>query len=245
MAETRRKVLPLALFGALGTRIGILVATKEDYVPPATSSFSPEAAIEASRAAAQCPVQSCNQNRLTEMRYLLDTSKATANAKGTAATHKPIVWVEPAKQDDARPYAAKIVMAVPPGSDDAVQLMWLVNTQTQQIIGSKVIEGASSQAGVMSGAAAQGVGDGPPTLVASAKKGFAGVEAGTTVQPYVLYANDGLWAGTPFTLCGPTASSCPGALGPRDFPLDTRGRRPRGAIGDELLRGAAALGTAR
>ena len=106
-----------------------------------------------------------------------------------------------------------------------------------------IAQGSTSQAGVMSGAAAQGVGDGPPTLVASAKEGFAGVKAGTVVQPWVLYANDGLWAGTPLTLCDPasTGGSCPGALGPRDFPLDTRGRRPRGAIGEELLRGAAAI----
>lgn len=95
----------------------------------------------------------------------------------------------------------------------------------------------------MSGAAAQGVGDGPPTLVATAKKGFAGVERGTTVTPFVLYEQAGLWRGASFTLCDPGAPRCAGALGPRDFALDTRGRRPRGDVGNELLGKAASRGS--
>jgi hypothetical protein len=119
-----------------------------------------------------------------------------------------------------------------------VQLMWLAS-DTGEIVGSKVVEAASSQMGVVSGSPAQGAGDGPATLVAFAKSGYAGVERGGTVRPFVLWAEDGLWAGEPFTLCDDGAT-CLNALGPRDFALDTRGRRPRGEVGTELLRKAAA-----
>ena len=105
-----------------------------------------------------------------------------------------------------------------------------------------VVEAEGSRAGTVSGAAAQGAGDGPATLVATCRGGYAGVERGTVVVPYVLYARDGLWAGTPFTLCEPGEGSCAGALGPADFVLDTRGRRPRGEVGAEALRKATALG---
>ena len=241
MTISRRNALPVALFSLLGGRIAVLVASKEEFSPPEQTTFDAAGAIEASRAAGQCPVQSCNKARLTEMQFKLDTSKYAGkpNEKGDAASHRPLVWVEPIKQEGKRPYAAKVVMVAPESRGDTVQLMWLANGATQQIIGSKVIESASSQAGVVSGAAAQGANDGPPTLVATAKQGFAGVERGSTVVPYVLYANDGLWQGEPITLCDPGSPSCPGAMGPADFPLDTRGRRPRGEIGAELLRKAA------
>ena len=82
----------------------------------------------------------------------------------------------------------------------------------------------------------QGVGDGPATLVAFVKAGYAGVERGSSVQPFILYANDGLYYGQPFTLCDPSGPSCPGAIGPAELVLDTRGRRPRGEVGADLLR---------
>ena len=83
--------------------------------------------------------------------------------------------------------------------------------------------------------------DGPPTLVANVKAGYAGVQRGTTVRPYVLYARDGLWAAEPFVLRD-AGEPCPGALGPADLRLDARGRRPRGEVGAELLSKAAAAG---
>ena len=92
----------------------------------------------------------------------------------------------------------------------------------------------------MSGAPSQGAGDGPPTLVANARTGYAGVQAGSTVLPFILYEKDGLWAGKPVTLCA-EGGRCAGALGPKDFVLDTRGRRPRGELGAELLRKVAAI----
>ena len=131
--------------------------------------------------------------------------------------------------DTSRPYAAKVVMAAPEASGDAVQLMWLANSATGEVLGSKVVESAVSQ----------GTGDGPATLVTNVREGYAGVARGTRVQPFVLYARDGLWAGEPFVLCEPGAGACTGALGVADLMLDTRGRRPRGEIGAELLRKAA------
>ena len=236
---TRRKVLPVAFFGLLGSRVAILASTKETFTPPDVATFEPDVAMEASRAAGACPVQSCNTARLLEMQYALDTSKVAKNAKGSAATHMPIVWVDVERVDAARPYSAKVVMVAPESSGDTVKLMWLVNAATGQIIGSKTIQAASTQMGVVSGAPVQGATDGPATLVAGVRERYAGVERGTKVQPYVLYANDGLWAGEPFVLT--EASPCPGALGPADFVLDTRGRRPRGELGAELQRKAAGL----
>ena len=239
MAVTRRQVLPVALLSLLGGRIAVLVGMKEEFQPPATSAFDPEQAILASRAAGECPVQSCNKARMTEMQYLLDVDKASTARKGSAKTHAPIVWVGAQQQEANRPYAAKIVVVANEASGDSVRLMWLVNAATKQIVGSHVVDAVSSQAGVMSGAASQGEGDGPITLVSNVKEPFAGVAAGTTLLPYVLYKNDGLWAGEPIVLC--EDASCSGALGPRDFMLDTRGRRPRGDVGAELLQKAAAL----
>ena len=230
---TRRKVLPVALFGLLGTRIAVLVNTKETFVPTGDPTFDPTVAIEASRAAGQCPVQSCNTARLTEMQFSLDTSKVGKNSKGSAASHKPIVWVEP--DDGKKTYSARIVMVAPAASGDAVRLMWITNKATGQIIGSKVVEEEGTRAGTVSGAAAQGVGDGPATLVATARKGYAGVERNSIVVPHILYANDGLWIGEEFALCG-EGSECKGAYGPADFMLDTRGRRPRGDIGLDVLK---------
>ena len=207
---TRRQILPVALVSLLGGRIAVLASFKEEYQPPATTSFDPDQAIGASLAAGQCPVQSCNQARLAEMKYALNTDKANKMAKGSAKTHAPIVWVEPVRQEANRPYSAKVVMVAPEQSGDAVRLMWLVNQETKEIIGSHVGDSAS---------------DGPETLISTARTPFAGVKGGSTVLPFVLYANDGLWAGEPITLCGPESSRCPGALGPRDLMLDTRGRR--------------------
>ena len=49
MAATRRSLLPVALFSVLGGRIAILVTNKEEFTPPATASWDPDAAIAASR----------------------------------------------------------------------------------------------------------------------------------------------------------------------------------------------------
>ena len=49
--------------------------------------------MEASRAAGACPVQSCNAARLSEMSYLLDTSKARTNTVGSAADHVPVTLI--------------------------------------------------------------------------------------------------------------------------------------------------------
>ena len=146
MTISRRNALPVALFSLLGGRIAVLVASKEEFSPPEQTTFDAAGAIEASRAAGQCPVQSCNKARLTEMQFKLDTSKYAGkpNEKGDAASHRPLVWVEPIKQEGKRPYAAKVVMVAPERRGDTVQLMWLANGATQQIIGSKVIESASS-----------------------------------------------------------------------------------------------------
>ena len=155
MAASRRTVLPLALGSLLGGRIAFLVTNKEEYSPPAKPAWDPEAAIEASRAAGACPTQSCNQARLMEMQYQLDVQIASKRAAKLPADAQPVVWVDPVKQDAARPYAARVVMAAPERANDAVRIMWLANPTTGQIIASKVVESASSQMGVVSGAAVQ------------------------------------------------------------------------------------------
>ena len=162
---------------------------------------------------------------------MLDTSKVEKNAKGTmAAARTPVVYVRPelGMRKELRANYQTIV-TVPGDNDASVKIIWLRNGETGQLAASKVFDEETRRVD----------GDGPATLVGLLTQPYAGVKEGTSIVPSVYFSDGSLWEGKPFTLCSEGCANS-GVLGPQDFGLDTRIRRPRGDLGAELLRKARA-----
>ena len=234
-SETRRKLLPPALFSLLGGRLLWLANNKEEVaLPQGEPRFDVDAASAAIDRATDCAVQSCYDVRLEEQAFYLNTVNKKKN-QGALAEHLPVVYVEPAFGAGANPRASyRVVITLPEAHARDARLLWLKNAATGQVLASKAFakQGGSQQGGVVA----------PPTIIASLLEPYGGVRRGTAIVPYVFYDEDGLFEGPEIVLCAPSeCASAPGSFGPSDFRIDTRGRRDRSEVGRELLRKAAAV----
>jgi hypothetical protein len=242
----RGEVISLSGLSFIFSRLATLVLTRDSAKPLPEPTWDPVAAAITSRAAGQCPLQSCADARLTELKQLLDTTKVETDERGIPVE----VYVQPtfgARGPSSRA-AYRIVVAV--AAADA-RLLWLKNADTGEIIATKAIE--------------VGAANSVPTLVASLLEPYAGVRRGSNVTAFAYFADAGISA-VPFQLCAtPTgaatepnqgqgagtasrttsritsSSSCPSFFGPTDFFLDTRGRRASSDVGAELLTQASAI----